>query len=145
MTDSTRKLTKVAIATNLSAIRTANGYNTDAGDNVSTESVQIPAGSSATINVRLEVIQKATNPAVVRTHRLTIWRVAILVPTSLDNVEDVLDLAIDDVERAMKDKQATYPPGVSCPEFLDTTPTAPEDGKKWIGAVIRYQTHVPIR
>jgi hypothetical protein len=142
---SSRKQLIDAIVVNLSAIRTANGYNTNAGASVSTEAVQLPNASAATINVRWEVLQKATDPAVRRTHRLMIVRIAVLVPTGLDDAESLLDLAIDDVERALQDKQATYPLNTRYPEYLDTTPTAPEDGKKWIGAVIRYQSNVPIR
>jgi hypothetical protein len=142
---SKRKQLVDAMATNLSVIKIADGYNTDAGLNVSTEAVQIPTGSAATINVRIESQQRATDDAVKNTHRLTIVRVAILVPTGIDDHEELLDQAIDDVERAMKDRQATYPAGVQNPRYLDMTPTAPEDGKKWIGAVLRYQSNVPIR
>lgn len=142
---SKRKQLVDAMATNLAVIRAANGYNTDAGLNVSKEAVQIPNGSGATINVRIESQQRATDEAVKSTHRLTVVRVAILVPTGIDDHEELLDQAIDDVERAMQDRQATYPAGVQNPRYLDMTPTAPEDGKKWIGAVLRYQSHVPIR
>ena len=135
-----------AVQTCLQAIAIADGFNTDAGANTSLERIRIPDDGNATLGVRIAGQAKATEPAVKKTHRLTTFNVVALVPTDGAGAEDKLDQIVADVERAMANRQAVYPQGVSFPDYLSMTPATPPEGQKgWIGAVIAYQSHIPIQ
>lgn len=136
-----------AVQTCLQAISTSATppYNTSAGEVVTLEPSQIQDDGTIALGVVIESQKKATDPAVVRTHRLTTILIAIRVPTGLDDAQAWLDAAIDDVERAMEDKQTAYPPGVTFPQYDSMQPTLPPKDSNWIGAVLRYTSHVPKR
>lgn len=134
-----------SVKTCLQAITIAGGYNTDAGLVVTTEPAQVKQDASAVLAVQMEELLRATEPGFARTHRLMTFLVAIRVPTDLDDAQGTLDLAIDDVERAMQNKQTKFPAGVVFPRFEGCRPSPAPDNGRWIGAIVRYSTHVPIR
>lgn len=140
-----RKQMLDAVQTCLQAILTADDYHTNAGTTVTLEPHKIQNDASSVIGVLLDEQVRATDAAVRSTHRLTTFIVAIRVPTDLDDAQAMLDLIVDDVERAMSNRQSAYPAGVSFPDYVGMRPIPPPAGAKWIGATIRYQSNVPIR
>lgn len=145
---SARDQVLAATVTCLSAIRTADGYNTDAGALVTREPGQVRDDATSALSVTIGRQQRATEPALVRTHRLTDLSIVIKVPTDLDNEQARLDQAVTDVERAMDPASGAprYPNGIAFPQFAEMRPLHPEkDSAGWIGALLLYQTHIPIR
>lgn len=136
-----------AVKSCLSAISTSATppYNTNAGAVATLEPAQIKDDGTVALGILIESQKKATDAAVVKTHRLTTILIAIRVPTSLDDAQAMLDAAIDDVEHAMENKQTAYPAGVTFPQYDSMQPTLPPKGANWIGAVLRYTSHVPKR
>ncbi|MEO6518827.1 MAG: hypothetical protein ABIO17_07540 [Pseudoxanthomonas sp.] len=129
----------------LQRILIASGYATNAGQYVTLEPGQIDASEAAVIAVFVERQQRATDAAVQRTHRLTDLAVVVKVPAKLGQAQTALDLVLDDVEKAMADQQFRYPAGIQFPQFASMQPVPADPGMGWIGAVIRYTTHIPIQ
>lgn len=142
---SSRADLKTAVIACLARITIANGYATDAGTIVTGEPGQIGEEAIAALAVYVESQTRATEPAVVRTHRLTTVAIIAKVPAAQGNAQERLDLILDDVEKAMADQQFRYPHGISTPQYQSMQPVIAEPGKGWIGAVFRYTTHLPIR
>ncbi|MGH8075626.1 MAG: hypothetical protein ACREO4_16370 [Lysobacter sp.] len=134
-----------AVTANLQRITTAAGYRTDIGTAVTTEPAQVQDDEDAIVAVLIERQQRATDAAVIRTHRLT--TVAVVAKAQAADTRqamEMIDAIADDIERAMADRQFTYPSGIQTPQFAEMEPLVPEAGSRWVGAVIRYTTHVPI-
>jgi hypothetical protein len=131
----------------LSAITIANGYHTDAGAHVARELGQVADDAVASLTVAIARQARATDAALVRTHRLTELAVAIKVPADQDAAQARLDEAVADVERAMDPAtgRAKFAVGIAFPQYVEMRPISPEAGMKWIGALVLYQTHIPIR
>lgn len=142
---SSRADLKTAVIACLARITIAGGYATDAGTVVTGEPGQIAEDATAALAVIVESQSRATDPAVIKTHRLTTVAVIAKVPATLTNAQDRLDLILDDVERAMADQQFRYPVGISFPQYQSMQPVTAEAGMGWVGAVLRYTTHIPIR
>lgn len=144
---SPRKNMLDAMVACLAQIAVAGGYNTNAGALVTTELGQVDVDADASLTVTVLRQSKATDPAVLGTHRLTEIGVAIKVPTQMDQEQAWLDKAIEDVERAMKPEGNRYrfPNGYRFPDYQEMRPLIPEkDGAGWIGALLVYQLHIPI-
>jgi hypothetical protein len=134
-----------AVKANLQRIAKAGGYQTDIGAAVTTEPTQAQDDADAIVAVLVERQQRATDAAVTRTHRLT--TVAVVAKAQAADTRQamaMIDAIVDDIERAMADRQSTYPTGIQAPQFAEMEPLVPEAGSRWVGAVIRYTTHVPI-
>lgn len=136
---------KAAVIACLARIATVDGYHTSAGSVVTGEPGQIADDATAALAVIIEAQARATEPAVERTHRLTTIAVIAKVPATQVNAQARLDLILDDVERAMADQQFRYPQGISAPKYQSMQPVVAEPGTGWVGAVLRYTSHVPIR
>ncbi len=131
-----------AMAVCLQSISTP-GYNTNAGAWVTTEPGQVEDEAPGVVAVVFERQSRPTDPAVQRTHRLTTVAVVVKLPHDQDQAQATLDLAIEDVERALDNRQTQYPQGISHPRWLETLPIPAEKGMGWIGALLRYEAHVP--
>lgn len=134
----------------LSAIAIADGYNTDAGAEVTTELGQVADDATSALSATIVRQFRATDPGKSRTHRATEVGVVIKVPAAFDNAQAQLDAAVSDVERAMeptKANQARFPVGFEYPQYAEMRPLNPEQGSSagWIGALVLYQSHIPIR
>ena len=131
----------------LSIITTANGFNTDAGLNVTTEPAQIPGTlTEPVLALLIEKQQRPADAAAVARTRLTTLIVAVRVPADLDEAQDRLDDVISDVEAAMdRPSMERFPVGVQWPRYVGVDFGQPLAGLGWNGALITYQTHIPIR
>ena len=147
---SPRETLLAAVVECLTAIAIADGYNTDAGALATTELGQVADDATAALSATLVRQVRATDPGKARTHRLTEIGVVIKVPVSFDNAQERLDLAVSDIERAMEAtpaNQARFPCGYDYPQYAEMRPLNPEQGAAagWIGALVLYQSHIPIR
>ena len=142
---SSRADLKTAVIACLARITIADGYATDAGTVVTGEPGQIAEDATAALAVIVESQSRATEPAVVRTHRVTTVAVIAKVPAAQGNAQARLDLVLDDVDRAMADQQFRYPERITFPQYQSMQPVIAEPGQGWVGAVLRYTSHTPIR
>lgn len=141
---SPREQLRAAIADCLRRITVAGGYSTDAGLSVTLEPGPVDEEAEAVIAVVVAAQARATEPALLRTHRLTTLGVVAKVPTAQATAQARLDALVDDIERCLLDQQYRFPPGIAFPRYVDMQPIKPEPGMGWIGAVVQYQTHIPI-
>jgi hypothetical protein len=142
---SSRADLKTAVIACLARITVAGGYHTDAGNTVTGEPGQIAADALAGVGVMVEAQTHATDPAAIKTHRLTTVAVIVKVPAAQGNAQARLDLVLDDVEAAMADQQFRYPHRITFPQYQSMQPVIAEPGQGWVGAVLRYTSHIPIR
>lgn len=131
------------VASCLQDIRTAEGFNTNAGEWVTTEPEQLDESAAGVVAVVWERQRTPTDQAVRRTHRLTDLAVIVKLPHQQDRAQQTLDAVLEDIERAMQGQQQRFPKGISYPSYVETQPIPPKQGMGWIGAVIRYESHVP--
>jgi hypothetical protein len=141
--DSPRQQLRAAIAACVQRITKANGFSTDVGLAFTLEPGQVDADNAAVLTVLVTKQQRASQAALVRTHRLTTVVVVVKVPAALDEAQAALDAAISDVEEAMSDQQGRYPVGIEFPQYLSMEPVKPDAGAGWVGAVVSYQSHIP--
>ncbi|MCC4618256.1 MULTISPECIES: hypothetical protein [Xanthomonas] len=141
--DSPRQQLRAAIGACVQRITKANGFSTDVGLALTLEPGQVDADEAAVLTVLVTKQQRASQPALVRTHRLTTVVVVVKVPAALDAAQAALDAAISDVEAAMADQQQRYPVGIEFPQYLSMEPVKPDAGAGWVGAVVSYQSHIP--
>lgn len=139
-----------AVLACLQQIAVAAGYNTDAGATATSELGQVPDDATSALSGTLVRQARATDPGKARTHRLTEIGVVIKVPTAGDDAQAQLDAAVSDIERAMeptRENQARFPAGYDFPQYAEMRPLNPEQGASagWIGALVLYQSHIPIR
>lgn len=134
-----------AVATCLRQIRQGDGYATNAGDVVTLEPGQVEENAEAVLSPVVIKQERPSEPSKVQTHRLTTVAVMAKVPAMLDESQGRLDDIVSDVERAMANKQNQYPPGFEFPRYLAMEPVKPEAGMGWTGALITYQSHIPIK
>lgn len=132
----------------LRRVTVANGYNTDAGLTVTTEPAQMDAElvDQARLCVLVARQERPTDPAMRDRGRLTTLLIAAQLPTGLDDHQARLDEIVADVEAVMdKPSMADFPPGWQWPRYVSMEPGQPRPGLPWNGALITYQTHIPIR
>ncbi|RFF51730.1 hypothetical protein [Xanthomonas campestris] len=141
---SPRETLRVAVGACLQRISIADGYQTDAGATFTLEPGQVDEDATAVLTVLVAKQERASDAALIRTHRLTTLVIVIKVPAPLDTAQARLDAAVADIERAMADQQFRYPPGVQFPQYVSMEPVKPEAGMSWVGALLTYQSHIPI-
>lgn len=131
----------------LKRIKIADGYNTDAGNHVTREPApQVATEDSRYIAVVWSRQERASDPALVRTHRLTTVHVVAKVSARLQEAQSRLDDIVTDIETAMADQQHRYPVGIQFPQYQSAEPLTPEKaGAGYIGALLTYTSHTPIR
>ncbi len=147
---SPRKTCLTAVLGCLQQIKAADGYHFDAGANATLELGQVPDDATSALSATIVRQFRATDPGKARTHRATEIGIVIKVPTAGDDAQAQLDLAVADVERAMeptRENQARFPAGYDFPQYSEMRPLNPEQGLSagWIGALVLYQSHIPIR
>jgi hypothetical protein len=140
-----RRLLLRAFEANLAGAQTGDGYRTDIGRVVTLEPGQLdPEEVDDGVAVYIERQVRATDPALLRTHRLT--TVAVLVKRkALLAAEAALDDVVDDIERVLLNRQQSWPKGFSAPAYLEMEPLRAPASADWIGALLRYTSHIPIR
>ncbi|WP_115562347.1 hypothetical protein [Xanthomonas arboricola] len=141
---SPRETLRAAVGACLQRISIADGYQTDAGATFTLEPGQVDEDATAVLTVLVAKQERPSDAALIRTHRLTTLLVVIKVPAPLDTAQARLDAAVADVERAMADQQFRYPLGMQFPQYVSMEPVKPEAGMSWVGALLTYQSHIPI-
>lgn len=141
---SPRRQLLAAFETCLKRIKKADGYNTDAGNFVTLERGQEPASRGLLLAVVIARQDRANDPALPRTHRATTVGVVAKVAADLRNSDEVLDLIVEDIERAMRDTQRDFPAGIQYPQYAAMEPLPVEAGTGFTGAVVTYTSHIPI-
>lgn len=139
-----RKQLLEAFRENLERITTAADYRTNIGAVVTLEPGQLdPEQVSDGLALYIDKQERATDPAVLRTHRLT--TVALVVKrNAYGAAEETLDDVLDDIERALLHRQPTWPAGYGQPVYLSMEPLRAPVGADWVGAIVRYTSHIPI-
>lgn len=141
---SPREALRSAVGACLQRISVPNGYQTDAGATFTLEPGQVDEDATAVLTVLVTKQERASDAALTRTHRLTTLVIVIKVPAPLDTAQARLDAAVADVELAMADQQFRYPPRMQYPQYVSMEPVKPEAGMSWVGALLTYQSHIPI-
>lgn len=141
---SSRQVLLDTVATCLRRISTPD-YETNAGAAVTTEPAQVDDDAAAVLGVLITKQERAIEPGLTRTHRLTTFVLLAKLPAALDQAQAQLDAIVGDIERAMADQQFRYPVGIQYPQYVSMEPAKPEAGIGWIGALLTYQTHIPIK
>lgn len=141
-----RRLLLETVRDVLAQITTANGYRTDAGLAVTLEPGQVDATETAVLAPVIGKQARPTDPAMRNSGRLTTLVIIAKVPARLDEAQARLDDLIADIEQAMdRPSIPSYPPGIQWPRYEAMEPVKPEPGMGWTGALLTYQTHLPIR
>lgn len=135
-----------AFQTCLARIKVADGYHTDAGLHVTLEPRQIPQSEGLCIVPIIESRARATDAALTRSKRLVTVVVIAKVGNARSDAQERLQELIDDVERAFEQRQPDFPAGYQFPTFVEATPVEAAEGMAaWVGAQIRFTSHIPIR
>ena len=129
----------------LARIQVAAGYNTNAGSAVTLEPAPHLHSEAAFIAPVWARQQRATQAAIERTHRLTTVDVVAKVPAALANAQEVLDAIVADIEQAMDEQQFRFPHRYEFPKYQSAEPLAANVTAGWIGAVVTYTSHIPIK
>lgn len=131
----------------LREILQADGYRTDAGNDVTDEPA--PAAAAEKPNPFLSAVwirqERATEPAVSRTHRLTTFRVVGQLPSDMDNAQERVDALTSDVERALDARPQHWPAGFSSPVYVSAEPLAAQPEAGYVGVAITYTSNIPIK
>lgn len=131
----------------LKRITTANGYATDAGLRITREPAPALADDDAEfIAVLWSRQERASEPALLRTHRQTSFSVIARISARMTEVQSRLDALTGDIEAALADQQFRYPAGYEFPRYQFAEPLLPKqvaDG--WVGVSVSYTSHIPIR
>lgn len=143
---SPRKILLEAVRDCLLRIKTVDGYQTDAGNAVTLEPAPVLAEDDKAFISPIWARQAApTEPAVLRTHRLTTIQVLAKLPARVTEAQAKLDAMVGDIEQAMADQQFRYPHGYTFPKYQSAEPLAAEIAAGWVGVVITYTSAIPIR
>ncbi len=135
-----------AMRDSLQRILLASGYNTNVGTAVTLEpSPKLNDEVAEFVSAVWMQSARATDPALLRTHRLATVRVWAKVKATVANAQGRVDLLLDDVERAMADQQFRYPTGIEFPKFQTAEPMAGAVNDGWVGIAVDYASHIPIR
>lgn len=142
---SPRQILLEAVAECLRQIRTEAGFQTDAGLTVTLEPGQVEDTADGVLGVLITKQERGAEPGLIKTHRLTTVVLLAKVPAAFDQAQARLDAIVSDVERAMDAQQARFPVGIQFPQYVSMEPAKPEAGMGWIGALLTYQNHIPIK
>ena len=135
-----------AVETGLKRIQKANGFHTDAGLAVTLEPTPEKEDEAEQFVTAVWTSQaRASDVALLRTHRLTTFRVVAKVPADMDDAQEHLDELLDDIERAMEAQQTLYPKGYEFPRYQGAESLAGQIAAGWVGVAVTYTSHIPIR
>ncbi len=133
-----------AMAKCLAAITVQNGFRTDAGLAWTLEPTPADGTADAVLTAVIDKQQRAVDPALSKTHRLTTVSVMAKVPAALGSGQTQLDAMVSDIEEAMANQQHQYPRGISFPIYVSMEPLMPESaGAGWVGVAVTYQSNTP--
>lgn len=132
------------VKTALARISVANGFYTDAGAAVTLEPGQVPADAGIVLAVALDTITQSDQAAFRAGQTGFAAGVVIVakVDTALTDAQIRLHELIEDVQTAMADARKDFGAQIRFPVFTEARPIVPESGLLWIGAEIRYQSHI---
>ena len=144
---SPRETLRAAVRDCLVRIQQVDGYITNAGSYVELEPGPVASSDDSTefITVVVSGQARATDPALIRTHRKTTVSIVAKLPAALTEVQSRLDAVVTDIEKAMADQQFRYPVGVQFPQYESMAPMVPAPTDKWVGAVLTYTSHILIQ
>lgn len=144
---SPRETLRVSVRDCLARIKQVDGYITNAGSYVTLEPGPVAANEDSTelLTVVVSGQTRATDPALIRTHRKTTVSIVAKLPAVLTQVQSRLDAVVTDIEKAMADQQFRYPVGIQFPQYESMAPMVPAPTDKWVGAVLTYTTNIPIQ
>ncbi|GHH52502.1 hypothetical protein [[Pseudomonas] boreopolis] len=145
MAEIVSEVVRAVLADQARKITKADGYLTDAGRTVTLEPHYVDPDSPPFVGVIMERQGKATDGSLTRTHRLTTYGVIAKVPTSMDAAQATLAAIVSDLERALPGVPSDYPRGAQFPQYEGMEPIPPQPGMDWVGVVLRYSSHTPIR
>lgn len=136
-----------AVENRLKVITKANNYNTDVGTKTTREPSQIPESTGLALAVALESVARPEDPAVQRLGHRVGFGVYAKVGTSLSDAQLRLHELIADVTACMADRTwvSALPAGTQFPTFVEASVIPPVEGMKWIGAVVRFSSHITNR
>lgn len=136
----------LAVQTCLQRITKADGYATDAGATVTLEPGPV-VGDDCTefVAVVWSRQARASDPAMVRTHRLTELQIIAKVPASLQDAQARVDAITDDIERAMAERYADFPHRIQFPVYQSAEPFSGPITASWVGVTFTYASHIPIK
>lgn len=129
----------------LQEISIANGFHTDAGCYVTLEPGQIPDDQEALIGVVLDTVLRPDDPAFRGLGNLVTAVVIAKVPANKSESQQKLNCLIEDIQKALSDKQKQFRAGTHQPRFVEARIIPPADGMSWIGAEVRYSANVRLR
>lgn len=143
--ESPRSILLASFAECLQRIRQADGYHTDAGEWVTTEAGMVPDSQGIVVALVVGKQERATDRAVIRTHRLTTVGVILKLHADIDDAIEQQDRILSDLDRALDPSQKfRFPRGYQFPEFQSMEPAPPPQGLGWTGVVVAYTSHIPI-
>ncbi|GGD45722.1 hypothetical protein SAMN06296058_1248 [Pseudoxanthomonas indica] len=134
-----------AVEACLARIQVADGYRTDVGSDVTLEPApalasEKPIGLLTVVWLRQE---RPVDSAVLRTHRLTTFRVVAKIPADMDEAQERVDALVSDIERALDGQQAEFPPRYSAPVYQFAEPLAAEPEAGYVGAAVTFTSNIP--
>lgn len=142
---SPRAIYLAAVADCLRRIQQAGGYNTNAGDDVTLEPMPRLAEEDTPFIAAVWSRQvRATEPAVVRTHRATTIDIVARVPASMQDAQGRLDMIVQDIETALARQEFRFPNGYQFPQYQSAEPLVAPPGAGWIGAQVTVAGNIPI-
>jgi len=130
----------------LQQIRTAAGYRTDAGANVTDEPSQVPDESNPILlAVMVDTTQRPTDPNVPLGGKLASIAILAKISCDFDNGQEVLHDLIDDIDFAVQGRAVAFPKQTTYPRFASSQQIPGADGINWIGVELRYDaTYLPL-
>ncbi len=145
MSDPRSWLVIEAMAARLKLIRQVNGYRTDAGENVSAEPLQEDGRRGDFYLVPLlEGTRRGTDPAKAQGNaRAATYAVMAMIKAERRGAQKELHFLLADIDQAFaKTAEAMkgFPPGGGYPRFNSSELLPRQDGSKWIGAIVRFDT-----
>lgn len=127
----------------LREIKRSAGYHTNIGATVDLERGQLDrSDEDARIVVLSGAMTPIEGPAVRTIGRSVTVNILVQALAEKDEAELILHRALDDVDRAMANRQTRYPVGVTFPRFAGTDVVQPGDSITWISVLVRYTSDV---
>lgn len=129
----------------LQEVTVVNGYHTDAGNYVTLEPGQIPDTETALIGLVLDAVTRPEDPAARSLANLATIVVIGKVKATQTNAQLMLHKLIEDIQKAVAEKYSKFKVGTTQPRFVEARIISPAEGMNWVGAEVRYSTHVRLR
>ena len=135
-----------AFGTCLQVISIMADFRTDAGKDWTLEPRPGDQTSTGVLTALIEKQERASDKALVNTHRLTTVSVVAKLPADSNQLQSRLDEIASDIEEAMSGQYRRFPPGLQSPVYLGMEPLMPEKaGAGWVGIAVTYQSHIHIK